>query len=225
MSCMQERGKWGAAVLGVLAVAFFGTNPTLDEYTQWLAREVGGQGAGGALMALFGGSLINASTTRDDYLLFSTFTTNVGNGTKFTTFGALRHFVALPAYKPSYPHVVSAGGDNWLPEDGYTWILGHPVTGDLRVKWTSGRLSTNHPHTVSAPAEGRWLPEDGYAWVVNPPPPGDFRVRWSTGQRSSRDSHAIATGTEGHWLPETGYAWVVFPPVPGDLRTRLLNGN
>lgn len=169
----------GATAMGVI---LFATNPAQDEYTSWLKQQamrgVGG-GVPGALVALLGGTLINLSTTREDFFLFSTYETDLGSGTKIKALGALRHFIPIPSPSPERTHVVRAPGttDSWLPEDGYTWINNPPVPGDFRVKWTPGRRSSQHPHVVAAGAEGRWLPEAGYTWVNNPPVPGDFRVR------------------------------------------------
>jgi hypothetical protein len=162
-------------------VTLFATNPTQDEYASWLKQQafkrIGG-GFEGALVSLLGGPIINLNTTREDFLFFSTYETDIGGGTKIKSIGVLRNFIPIPSPAPEYPHVVSAGTKGrWLPEDGYTWINDPPVPGDFRVKWTSGRLSSQHPHVVAADAEGRWLPEGGYTWINDPPVPGDFRVR------------------------------------------------
>ncbi len=60
----------------------------------------------------------------------------------------------------------------WLPADGYTWVVNPPVPGDFRVQWVPGRNSIDHPHVKAYTTPGQWLPDAGYTWVVDPPQPG-----------------------------------------------------
>ena len=155
-----------AIAFAVLAVVLFGTNPTQDEYVSWLKQQATNQAAGGefgrALMSIFGGPIFNLSTTREDFLLFSIYQTDLGNGAKINVLGLLHHFVPINQPSSTSPHVVAVDAEgHWLPEDGYTWINNPPVPGDLRVKWTPGRLSSKNPHVVAADAEGHWLQRMG----------------------------------------------------------------
>ncbi len=220
--------KKSAIAFAVLAVVLFGTNPTQDEYVSWLkqqaTKEAAGDEFGRALMSIFGGPVFNLTTTREDFLLFSIYHTDLGKGAKIDVLGLLHHFVPINQLSSRPPHVVTADAEgHWLPEDGYTWINNPPIPGDLRVKWTPGRLSSNNPHVVSADAEGHWLPEDGYTWINNPPIAGDFRVKWTPGRLSSKNPHIVSADTEGRWLPEDGYTWVN-PPVAGDFRVNWSPG-
>lgn len=86
-----------AIAFAFLAVVLFGTNPTQDEYVSWLKQKAINEAAGGefgrTLMSIFGGPVFNLSTTRDDFLLFSIYQTNLGNGAKINVLGLLHHFV------------------------------------------------------------------------------------------------------------------------------------
>jgi predicted RNA-binding protein associated with RNAse of E/G family len=212
-----------AIAFALLAAVLFGTNPTQDEYVSWLKQqatnEAGGDQFGKALMAILGGPILNLGTTREEFFLFSIYHTDLGTGAKINVLGLFHHFI--PINQPKPPHVVAVDGEgHFLPEDGYTWINNPPVAGDLRVKWTPGRLSSKNPHVVTAEAEGRWLPEDGYTWLNNPPVAGDFRVKWTPGRLSSKNPHVMAAEVEGRWLPEKGYSWVNNPPIAGDFRVK-----
>jgi hypothetical protein len=212
-----------AIAFAVLAVVLFGTNPTQEEYVSWLKQQVinehAGDGFGRALMSILGGPVLNWSTTREDFLLFSIYQTDLGNGAKINVLGLVHHF--LPINKPNArpPHVLAVDGEgHWLPEDGYAWINNPPIAGDLRVIWTPGGLSSKNPHVMAADAEGHWLPEDGYTWI-NPPVAGNFRVKWEPGRLSSKNPHVVAADVEGRWLPEDGYKWIN-PSVAGDFRVK-----
>jgi hypothetical protein len=222
---MQNRT---AIILALVGVALFSTNPTQDEYISWLKQQVSteaGGGIDGALLSSFGGPLLNASTARKDFFVFSLYETKLIETKPTHAIGFLRHFSFIPNAKPRFSHVVEVGEDKWKPEDGYTWVVNPPVDGDLRVKWASGRLNSKYPHIISAETEGQWRPEDGYMWVVNPPVAGDMRVKWTSGQPSSKYPHIIASDIEGRWLPERGYAWVMSPPVAGDFRVKAIGAN
>lgn len=167
----------------IAAAICLATNPSQDEYISWLKQQVStsaGDQFGSALVALFGGPVFNWTTTRKDFLVFSEFETNLGDGPTLKFLGVAHHFFPLVPLNEGHPpsHVVTTdNGGHWFPEDGYVWINNPPIPGDLRVRWQTGRFSTIHPHVVAADREGRWLPENGYTWVVNPPVNGDFRVR------------------------------------------------
>ena len=223
-------------IITTVCVALFATNPSTDDYVAWVkdtlshSAPAGEQQLNKALLAIFGGPFVSASTQRINYLLFSIFVTQLDAQNRLTTLGLLRNFIPLSqaaSFGPAAPgaHVISSGTEGrWIPDDGYIWVVNPPPPGDFRVRWEAGRLSSQHAHVVAAEAEGRWLPEDGYVWVVNPPPPGDFRVGWEAGRLSSQHSHVVAAEAEGRWLPEDGYVWVVNPPGPGDFSIRWAAG-
>jgi hypothetical protein len=221
----------GAMLVALFGATLFITNPTQDDYISWLKRQVAASRSAGdqALFNFLGAPIVNASTTWENYFLFSVFTTQVDATKRVRVIGLARYFFSplqptpapVSAAAPG-PHLVSAGSpDHWLPEDGYVWVINPPPVGDLRVRWQPGRHSLAQPHAVATDEEERWLPEDGYVWLSDPAPPplGDLRVRWQPGRRSSTYSHLIAAQAEGQWLPAEGYTWVANPPRQGDFRT------
>jgi hypothetical protein len=92
-----------AIAFAVLAVVLFGTNPTQEEYVSWLKQQVinehAGDGFGRALMSILGGPVLNWSTSREDFRLFSIYQTDLGNGAKINVLGLVHHF--LPINKPN----------------------------------------------------------------------------------------------------------------------------
>jgi TonB family protein len=221
----------GLLFAGLFSGFLFATNPTKEDYANWAKEQVASESQNPAeklMVAALGGMFVDATTTREDFIIFSIYKTDPGNNAKFTTLGILRHFVLLSVWSPgttspAYPHVIRAQAEGqWLPADGYAWINNPPVSGDMRVQWVPWRSASINPNVVSAPTEGRWLPADGYAWINNPPVPGDLRVRWIPGKRSIIHPHVFAAGIEGRWLPESGYTWVVNPPVNGDFRVKWI---
>lgn len=78
----------------VLAV----TNPTQQDYVSWLRREVVQQNNGslGAVAAFFlAEPLVDASTRRQNYFLFSIFTTALDAKTKYRALGLFHRFFVL----------------------------------------------------------------------------------------------------------------------------------
>lgn len=92
-------------VLVVIAAALVLTNPTTDEYSVWVREEVqrsqpvGDRAMLSDLFTLFGGPLVNAATTRNDYFVFSIFTTTLDANNRVVVLGALRHFIPLQPVK------------------------------------------------------------------------------------------------------------------------------
>jgi hypothetical protein len=176
------------------------------------------------MISLIGGPMIAASTAREDFYLFSTFTTKLDSRNQVEFIGLLHKFIPMSgtapaANEPPASHLVSAGSPGrWLPEDGYSWIVNPPPPGEFRVRWIPGQLSSQHVHVIADVAEGSWKPEDGYDWVVSLP--GDLRVRWEPGKASIFHPHIVAAPSEERWLPEPGYMWISNPPAPGDFRVK-----
>ncbi|MBS1191365.1 MAG: hypothetical protein H6R10_3157 [Rhodocyclaceae bacterium] len=86
------------ATLGLLTY----TNPQKDRYEQFLQQQIareatqqgGLTGVLGSLLGQLAGSLIAGTTTRNDYVFFSTYETRVGNG-RIRSVGALNNFLVL----------------------------------------------------------------------------------------------------------------------------------
>ncbi|MDY6984655.1 MAG: DUF4359 domain-containing protein, partial [Pseudomonadota bacterium] len=85
----------GIALLLVL------TNPDTEAYADYfgeeLAREAGDDQLAGALVSIFGGvaeNLFANATTRDNYVLFSIYTTSL-NRDEIVTLGILGNFIVL----------------------------------------------------------------------------------------------------------------------------------
>jgi hypothetical protein len=86
-------------ILGVMIA----TNPSIEEYERFVVNEIRDQAReeggleGEALAALFGGlasSFLVTQTKHNDYLLFSTYETPIGDDT-MKAVGALRQFFVL----------------------------------------------------------------------------------------------------------------------------------
>lgn len=124
----KPRKAW--IVVATVALAFFVTNPTQDEYVSWLKQQIiktdaGAHDAlGNAMVSLFGGPLFNLSTTREDFLLFSIYTTDLGNGAKIKALGILRHFVPMEG----------------TPEPNTTARSGNPATDIPPGGWRGERV-------------------------------------------------------------------------------------
>ncbi len=94
-----------AIAVAVIVAVLFGTNPNQDEYVSWLKQQATSQTTGDefgrALILIFGGPVFNLSTTRDDFLLFSIYKTDLGNGAKIKALGLLHHFVQIDEPGPT----------------------------------------------------------------------------------------------------------------------------
>lgn len=95
------KGLITAVALIGIALLLALTNPTTDDYADYfraeLAREAGNDQFAGALVSLFGGvagSLFANATTRDNYVLFSVYTTSI-NRDEIVTLGMLGNFFVL----------------------------------------------------------------------------------------------------------------------------------
>src|SRR5690606_35676448 len=90
-----------AVVLIGIALLLVLTNPDTEAYADYfgeeLAREAGDDQLAGALVSIFGGvaeSLFANATTRDNYVLFSVYTTSL-NRDEIVTLGILGNFIVL----------------------------------------------------------------------------------------------------------------------------------
>lgn len=95
------KGLITAVVLIGIALLLVLTNPDTEAYAdhfgEELAREAGEDQLTGALVSIFGGvaeSLFASATTRDNYVLFSVYTTSI-NRDEIVTLGILGNFVVL----------------------------------------------------------------------------------------------------------------------------------
>ena len=88
-------------VLVVITAALAVTNPTTDEYIGWIREQVqmsqpvGDRSTINGLFTLFGGPLVSSATIRNDYFIFSIFTTTFDANNHVVVLAALRHFVPL----------------------------------------------------------------------------------------------------------------------------------
>jgi hypothetical protein len=96
------KGSITAIVLAATVLLFVVTNPTLDDYEDYLRQELAREAreedeVAGALVALLGGfagSLLANATTRDNYLLFSVYATDLDTE-GLLVLGILGNFLVL----------------------------------------------------------------------------------------------------------------------------------
>ena len=115
----------------------------------------------------------------------------------------------IPSTPPIPPNVHSTGGNNYQPDDGYTWE--NQIPGDLRVRWNPGQRSSRWPNMTASTQEGHWRANDGYEWTSSDP--NDYSVRWVPGTPNRSHPHVHSADREGYWETDNGWRFV----RPNDL--------
>lgn len=89
--------------LFVLGLAAF-TNPSKDEYIAWMKEEALRKSDGlleKGLISLLGNTIVESSTTTNNFVFFSTFTTNINRDFRLKAIGIFRNFFPIQTVTPT----------------------------------------------------------------------------------------------------------------------------
>lgn len=99
------------------------------------------------------------------------------------------------------PHTRLGAGEEWVPEEGYTWI--DSSSPSLGVRWQPGSRHPTAANVEAAQEEGRWRATAGY--VISPV--GSLNAQWKPGLRHPSKPHITSATDAGFWLADDGYVF------------------
>jgi secreted trypsin-like serine protease len=88
----------GLTLILILGLFLYATNPTIEDYNSWLESKLKSQTTNfleDVVVSVGFDTMKDYVTTREDLLLFSIYTSNLGNG-EFEVIGIGKQFIVIP---------------------------------------------------------------------------------------------------------------------------------